>query len=329
MIDGPTPDDPTTTRDDPKPVPAPIPFDFEVFRENDRDAPDDYGALGDFDARRVDALRQPENDSDGQDETRRGAERRAGDRRERRDERTKSVVASPILVEPPSHRRRYRRSRALLRLVALLMVPVLLTGVAFVWFNQQVSHGSPGGAPVIVTIKAGSSNSEIGDALAKAKVIDNALIFKLYAKWKHHSNLKAGEYTLQEHMGIKAAIVQLEAGAHVERLVLRIKPGLWLHEVADQVAAQLKLNPAKFISLVTTGAVRSLYQPASVVSTEGLLFPDTYFFTKKSTELDVLRTMVARFDEVAKRLDIGPAAARIGQTPYRVAIVASLIQSEV
>jgi len=144
----------------------------------------------------------------------------------------------------------------------------------------------------------------------------------------HHSKLRAGTYTLHEHMGVRAAVRELEHVVPVTRLVLSVPPGLWLNEIAVRVHDQLHLNPIKFATLVRTGAVRSRYQPADQTSTEGLLYPDTYYFTPKSTELDVVRTMVHRFDEVAGSIGLARAAAAIHQSPYDAIKVAALIQGE-
>jgi UPF0755 protein len=79
---------------------------------------------------------------------------------------------------------------------------------------------------------------------------------------------------------------------------------------------------------VRSGVVRSAYQPDDVVSTEGLLFPDTYRFVEDVTEEDVVRTMVARFDEIADDIGLVDAPNTAGRSPYEVAITASLIQGE-
>ena len=47
--------------------------------------------------------------------------------------------------------------------------------------------------------------------------------------------------------------------------------------------------------------MRSKYQPANVNSLEGLLFPDTYFIGASEDDGDIVKRLVARFDEIADR----------------------------
>jgi UPF0755 protein len=58
-----------------------------------------------------------------------------------------------------------------------------------------------------------------------------------------------------------------------------------------------------------------------------LLFPDTYRFGKKDREIDVVRTLVKRFDAVADSVGLDRIKVP-GLTPYQVVVVASLIQEE-
>ena len=129
--------------------------------------------------------------------------------------------------------------------------------------------------------------------LEQKGVIDSTLAFRLYTRVFHHSKLHAGTYTLREHMGVRDAVTVLEhTTCRCSGSCSAIRPGLWLSEIAAQVHDQLHLDPLKFVALVKTGAVRSRYQPPGTASTEGLLYPDTYYFTPQSTDLDVVRTMV-------------------------------------
>ncbi len=223
---------------------------------------------------------------------------------------------------------RHGRSRALLVLALLLAVPVLLLAAGAWWFQRQLDPpGSPG--PVVaVTIESGWGVSQIAGELDRYGVIDSRLAFQVYARFGGHDEFQAGDYELRRDLGVRAAVRVLEAGPTVEELELSVTPGRWLEEVATDVETQLGLDADRFVDVVRSGEIRSKYQPADVVSTEGLLYPDTYRFAEDVTEPEVVRTMVDRFDEIAGDLDLAEAAATTARTPYEVAIVASLIQSE-
>jgi UPF0755 protein len=225
-----------------------------------------------------------------------------------------------------------RRPRRRRRAFAVLLLLVSLPGLALLganwWYRSQLDPAGSPGAEVLVTIEEGWGIGRIGDELVDARVIDSKLAYSVYTRLGDHTHVQAGDYNLRENMGIRAAVAALEAGPSVIELELAVIPGLWLDEVAAEVESQLGLDATRFVEIVRAGEIRSKYQPDSVTSTEGLLYPDTYRFADDVDEADVVRTMVERFDEVADSIGLADAAATTGRTPYEVAIVASLIQGE-
>ncbi len=69
--------------------------------------------------------------------------------------------------------------------------------------------------------------------------------------------------------------------------------------------------------------------PSYAKSLEGFLFPATYQVDPGTTAVEVLRTMVTRFEQSAQSLGLEQKARALGLTPYEVVTVASLIEREV
>jgi UPF0755 protein len=224
-------------------------------------------------------------------------------------------------------RKRRRRRRVLVPLVFLSPLVILVAAV-YAWYHVQLDPlGSPGAA-VTVTIPAGSGVRDIAKVLAHKHVIDSSFAFDAYVRLDHHGPFEAGDYHLRKHLGVQGAVDVLEKGPVITYITLRITPGLWLTDVAKQVQKQMPgLSAAKFMQVADSGEVRSPYEPTSVHSLEGLLFPDTYRFTKKDREIDVIRTMVTRFDSVATKDGLDRIHVP-GLTPYQVVVVASMVQEE-
>jgi peptidoglycan lytic transglycosylase G len=229
-------------------------------------------------------------------------------------------------------RRRKRRRRVLVPLVFIAPVLLLAAGV-YVWWRIQLDPPGAPGAVVLVTVEKGWGVRDIADELAARDVIGSSLAFNVYVKIHHDGPFDAGDYKLQKNLGVEAAVRALARGPVITYVTLRVPPGLWISEVAKQVQRQMPgLSAAKFLSVATSDAVRSKYEPAGVHTVEGLLFPDTYKFTKDDREIDVVRTLVKRFDTVADSIGLGDpvALARLapGRTAYQVIVVASLVQEE-
>jgi UPF0755 protein len=227
-------------------------------------------------------------------------------------------------------RRRRRRRRVLVPLVFLSPL-LLLAGGVYAWWRIQLDPPGSPGAAITVTIPKGWGVRDIGRELAHRKVIGSSLAFDVYVRIDHDGPFDAGDYHFRRHLGVEAAVRTLARGPIITYVTLRVPPGLWIGEVAKRVQAQMPgLSAAKFLAVARSGAVRSKYAPsgiAGVESLEGLLFPDTYRFTKHDREVNVIRTMVARFDQVAD--SIGLDRVRVpGLTPYQVVVVASMVQEE-
>ncbi len=108
-------------------------------------------------------------------------------------------------------------------------------------------------------------------------------------------------------------------------VTLLLPPGLSTAEIAARVGEIPGKDAAKFLAVVTSGTIRSRYQPADVTSLDGFLFPDTYFIGATESEESIVRRLVDRFDEIGDKINLGSAAKL---TPYQTVIAASLIQKE-
>jgi UPF0755 protein len=115
------------------------------------------------------------------------------------------------------------------------------------------------------------------------------------------------------------------AAASADHVVLALPPGLRLEQIADRVGALPGHDRAAFLALAQSGQVRSKYQ-GDQVSNEGFTWPDTYFVEGQS-DLQILQTIVGKFDEHADAVDLGNATAE-GLTPQQAVVVASLVQAE-
>jgi len=62
-------------------------------------------------------------------------------------------------------------------------------------------------------------------------------------------------------------------------------------------------------------------------SLEGYLFPDTYLFTKGTSEKEIITKMVTTFKEIAVS-EIIANAEKVGLTPHQVVTLASLVEKE-
>jgi UPF0755 protein len=234
--------------------------------------------------------------------------------------------------KPPQPRRRSgRTARRAMKILGLLVTLLLVVGgIGLFWAERQINPGGHHGPNVTVVIPAGASKSEIAHLLSRAGVIHDASLFSLYVRVKGTGILYPGTYQLPKNSSYQSAISALENGPKPITDTLVIPEGFTIGQIATAVAALpgFHLSAQKFVSAATDGTVRSPYEPAGTNNLEGLLFPATYPVQQGETEIDVVQQMVQAFDERAQSVNLSAAAAKLGETPYALVTVASIVERE-
>jgi UPF0755 protein len=208
-------------------------------------------------------------------------------------------------------------------------VALVVLGVGGFWLKTQIDPSGGPGQQVSVDIPRGSSTAEIAALLAEKDVITSARIFRLYLKVKGGGPFQAGLYRLRENSAMGDVLDTLDDGpALPPATFVTVPEGLVLAQIAKRVAKAPNLKEDAFLAATKSGQVRSRYQAPGQTSLEGLLFPDTYRVEERQTEVDVLRTMVSTFDDVAASIGYDDAKARTGYSAYQVITVASLVEAE-
>jgi UPF0755 protein len=217
------------------------------------------------------------------------------------------------------------RGRVLLAVAGLAAVVALVGGV---WLARQLNPPGPPGAKIRVAIQPGTSVSGIAGILQREGVLTSSRVFRLYLKVKGAGSFQAGEYELRRRMAMGAALTALRDGPEIVFSRLVIPEGFTLTEMADVVGKLPGRSGERFLELARSGTIRSKWQPSSVATLEGLLFPDTYLVTDKEDEAAIIRRLVARFDDVASEVGLAEGPRPAGLDPYQTVVAASLVETE-
>ena len=213
-------------------------------------------------------------------------------------------------------------------LVGAVLTVFLVAGAGLVWIRNQIDPGSAG-KPVLVTVPRGLSTSGVADLLERKGVITNATVFRYYAELKGLGPIQAGDYQLRRHSGLDGVVTALRRGASIEEPDrLTIPEGLTVDEIAERVGRLPGRSTDRFLGVARSGTIRAPLQPAESTTLEGMLYPDTYFFTKKDDETAILSRMVDGLTRTTDELGYDQARAKVGLSPYQTVIVASLVERE-
>ena len=194
---------------------------------------------------------------------------------------------------------------------------------------SEIDNSTTSSSDILLNIPQNSTLHSISNLLEEKEIIPNAFSFKVLAYITGNSrSLKSGTYSFNGKENIFDVLNKLKLG--IELLVkVTIPEGYNKWEIYSLLQKSELSNPGKYIdaekSTEVVDAVQKIFP--KVTDTEGLLFPDTYSFSKATLEKDVLIAMIKNFKD---RLPNSYFEITVENdlTPYEVLTLASIIEKE-
>ena len=231
--------------------------------------------------------------------------------------------------EPP--RRAPRRSpvRRLIALGLIGAVAIAASGAAlFGWYAGRVQRPFKGytESERFVTIAPGMGVSAIGRRLLDAGIVSDRITFRLAVRLRGaERSLKAGEYRFSQAQSALDVADRIARG-DVYLVSITFPEGLTIAAMADLFAERGLGTREAFRTAARNAALVRSFDPVAT-DLEGYLFPDTYRLSRQASAADLVKQMVARFEEV-----FGPAqreqARAAGWSVRQAVTLASLVEKE-
>lgn len=205
-------------------------------------------------------------------------------------------------------------------LVAVLATALVLGSAAC------AGSGEGTGNAVRVRVRQGAPFSEVADSLGALGIIENAGMFRLYARFTGKAKLiRPGTYEFRQGAGWAYVLGELVAGRILtEKLV--IPEGLRVGEIADLIAALADVDGDSLAATLTdTAAARRHGVPGPTM--EGYLYPATYTVPVDASADALVAELVAAYHAVWTS-ERRQRAAAIGLSEREVVTLASIIEEE-
>lgn len=216
----------------------------------------------------------------------------------------------------------------LLRLLIITLVITILfsVGALFVYnkeLDQNLNLPSDG---LILEIKKGETLNSVLSSLKEQDVFESLWPAKIFARLNGYgSEIKAGEFQLSSPMSapqllkfistnnqISYSIQFIEGSSYKEALLVLANHQKVLHSLNgltdDEIAKKLNLEPS--------------------IHLEGQFYPDTYFFHKGDTDLDILRRANQRLNTILEEEWLARQKDLPLENAYQALILASIIEKE-
>ncbi len=189
----------------------------------------------------------------------------------------------------------------------------------------RLSSANSADEQAIIEITEGSSLSRVTSELQSLGYIQHPNLFKLLARLRGVENvIKTGEYALEADMTAAALLSKIVSGDALQYRITLVEG--WTFAQALEAIWESD-NIAERLASLSLMQIAERLNPGRD-NPEGLLFPDTYFYTKGTTDLDLLLRANQRLDTVLNSIWETRSPALPYATPYHALIMASIIEKE-
>ncbi len=214
--------------------------------------------------------------------------------------------------------------RRLIRVLLLLLI--ILAVVTSALFYDHIS--SPAPLPeegVVITVPNGATLGRVARQLSQEGVIEKPLYWKLLARITGKANqIKAGEYELSGQVSPSEILDILVSGKSLQ-YSLTIPEGWTFQQMLMALAGKPEIRQ----TLENADTKEIMHQlGAEDLHPEGRFLPETYFFTRNTSDLEILRrSFVAMQELLAKEWDNREEDLPLA-TPDEALILASIVEKE-
>lgn len=231
-----------------------------------------------------------------------------------------------------------KKRKKKLRVGRLLIVLVLVVGIAAGIGNIYYRNASKAVNPksnksIIVEIPEGSTAKKIATILKEKDLIKNKKVFVSNVKSTEKAEkIKAGKYKFSQNMNNDQIIEKLIKGQiYQDGIKVTIPEGSVSTEVVDALVKKGLGKRENYVKLFREPKQFSkkykFLNDKRIVTLEGFLYPETYFFKKGTSEKEVFDKMLSEFEKKYNS-KVKASVEKNKLNFYDTVIMASIVEKE-
>jgi UPF0755 protein len=210
-------------------------------------------------------------------------------------------------------------------LIAALTIFIAAVLIGYRTLFSEIRLLSADSTPVKIEVVAGSSLSRVAMELSKAGYLSSPTLFKLWARLQGVENrIQTGEYELSAGITPAQLLDKIVRGDSVQYRITLVE-GWTFQQALEALWSAENIRSSLNNSSPTEIAQR---MNLDYENPEGLLYPDTYFYTKGTLDIELLLRANERLDTVLSQA----WESRLGALPYansyEALTMASIIEKE-
>lgn len=227
------------------------------------------------------------------------------------------------------YKRRWPRRLLMIAIVGITLIVTITLVVRHV-YTDGLKPVSTSQKTQLITIKQGTSVTDIADLLKKEGLIRSSWAFKLYVSSKDvRDELQAGTYGLEPSQSVSEIVAQLTHGKVATNLVT-ILPGQRIDQIRNTLIndgfttaeVDKALDPAQYADNP------ALVDKPAGASLEGYLYPDSFQKTANTSAQSIINRSLSEMNSKLTP-DLRSAFAVQGLSAYQGLTMASIVEQEV
>ncbi len=212
------------------------------------------------------------------------------------------------------------------RLISIPLTVVLVGAIALLWGGWRYATEPLDGFvdPLDIRVPSGSSLHRVAAELAEAGVLEHPRLFVWLGRVQDRADIRAGEYRLRPGMSRQQMLEMMHRG-EVLMHRLTVVEGWQFRELRQALEANEALDNT-LAGKSDEAVMAALGHPEK--HPEGRFFPDTYTFSRGTTDLTLLRQAYQRMAQALDEIWADRQPDLPINSPYEALILASLIEKE-
>lgn len=234
-------------------------------------------------------------------------------------------------TQPKKRKKRLRVGRLL---IVILVVVGIAAGSGNLYYRSASKAVDPESKKsVIVNIPEGSTAKKIAEILKENKLIKNKRVFISNVKnTEKAEKMKSGKYKLSQNMDNHQIIEKMIAGkVYQDGIKVTIPEGSVSTEVVDRLVKKGLGKRDNYVKLFRNPKLFAdkykFLNDKRVVTLEGFLYPETYFFKKGTSEKAVFDKMLSEFEKTYNN-KVKASVEKNKLNFYDTVIMASIVEKE-
>lgn len=221
------------------------------------------------------------------------------------------------------------------KIIGMILL-ILVFACRWTWMDYQSALQTPAviDHPVVVEIEKGDSFKQITNKLLVQNLAIRPFWFKVIAVHnKSVKKLKTGEYELAAGLTMPEILSLFEQGK-TKQYAITFPEGWSFKQIVQAVEnnpyLEHTLQNTEDGGYSTASELAGLFCPPLYVNCnpEGLLFPDTYFFERHTSDVSLLKRAYDKMQHVVQQEWRNKAEGLPFKDPYEALVLASIVEKE-